>query len=796
MASAGSTLSKTTLLLICCWATSARTQQNDDLLPPPPDESVINQPGIYQLALVINHYDTGLVIPVQRREGHFWVASADLQRGSIPVDKLPAGLIDLDNLTGTEYRYDSESQKLYLTVPRIWMPERLVAFGNGNPLVDARSGQGALLNYDLYANYTEAGSLQASVWHELRFFNEIGFFSSTGAIRQDIDGRSGQSGGYTRYDTSYSFNQESSAMTWSFGDVISDSLSWSNSMRVGGVTVGRDFSLRPDLITWPVPVFSGEATVPTSMDLFINGYRAGSSQLEPGPFTLTNIPYVNGAGDVVVVTTDALGRQVSTTLPFYVTSELLKTGLSDGAFTLGALRRDYGIKNFAYGPVVGSGTLRYGVTDYWTVETHAEAADSLALGGLGSLFKLGQFGVINGAWAHSHIRGQEGAQYTGGYQYTTNHFSLATQYTMRDMRFSNLALYDQLSSISKEYKPTASLSRSSAQYSLSFNLEEYGSFGATWLNIESFDNKHTRLANLFWSKNIWASSSLFLAASHDFVRDDWSLAMSLQIPLDKLHSAAVKMTSTPDGGSTQRVDYNSAMPSDSGYSYNLAYAHQSRQSDYQQATVGWRNNKMELQGGIYGQRENYTTWGEVRGALVEMDNRLFAANQINDAFALISVDGQPGITVSFENQPVGKTDEDGYLLISGVTAWYPANYSINTLSLPADTRIGETEKRLALRRNSGFLVEFPIEQAQMINVILHDENNKAIPVSSQVIQPGQPTALVGYDGLVFLENFPKNNKLQVLLPDGRECSATLLLDQSRNHRLETKGPFICEGLAK
>ncbi|MDR4133167.1 fimbrial biogenesis outer membrane usher protein, partial [Bacillus cereus ATCC 10876] len=111
------------------------------------------------------------------------------------------------------------------------------------------------------------------------------------------------------------------------------------------------------------------------------------------PFTLTNLPYINGAGDAVLITTDALGRQVSTTLPFYVTSELLKRGLSDGAVTLGSLRRNYGIDNFDYGPAAGSGSYRYGVTDWLTLEGHAEGAEPLALGGAGTVVKLGHFGV-------------------------------------------------------------------------------------------------------------------------------------------------------------------------------------------------------------------------------------------------------------------------------------------------------------------------------------------------------------------------------------------------------------------
>ncbi len=56
---------------------------------------------------------------------------------------------------------------------------------------------------------------------------------------------------------------EEDATTWTAGgDVISDALSWSSSVRMGGISYGRDFSLRPDHRTWPLPEFSGEAAVP------------------------------------------------------------------------------------------------------------------------------------------------------------------------------------------------------------------------------------------------------------------------------------------------------------------------------------------------------------------------------------------------------------------------------------------------------------------------------------------------------------------------------------------------------
>src|SRR5690606_2669270 len=241
-----------------------------------------------------------------------------------------------------------------------------------------------------------------------------------------------QKQGYIRYDTTLTLTNEDDATVWNIGDVITDSLSWSNSVRLGGIRYGRDFSVRPDLVTWPLPQFSGEAAVPTSVDVFINGYRAGNTRLQPGPFTLTNLPYINGAGDAVLVTTDALGRQVSTTLPFYVASEVLQGGVSGAALAVGRRRRKYGIDNFDYGPAAGSGTLRYGLADYLTLEGHGEAAQELALGGAGAVIKLGQFGVVKPDWAQIRKRDNSDSHVNWDVKSSIRRFSHATHTSIHE----------------------------------------------------------------------------------------------------------------------------------------------------------------------------------------------------------------------------------------------------------------------------------------------------------------------------------------------------------------------------
>ncbi|MGL9773068.1 MAG: fimbria/pilus outer membrane usher protein [Sodalis sp. (in: enterobacteria)] len=193
--------------------------------------------------------------------------------------------------------------------------------------------------------------------------------SHDGVVQRSLSGTSSTRNGYIRYDTAWSNENEDDALSWTVGDLITGSVSWSSSIRGGGVQIARDFALQPYLVTYSLPSFSGSAVMPTSLDMFVNGFKTNSESVQPGPWSLNNLPFVNGAGDAVIVTTDALGRQVVTTLPFYVSSMVLETGLADFSFSAGALRKGYGTLSAYYGEVVASGSYRRGITDWLTLET-------------------------------------------------------------------------------------------------------------------------------------------------------------------------------------------------------------------------------------------------------------------------------------------------------------------------------------------------------------------------------------------------------------------------------------------
>ncbi|MEO8489737.1 fimbria/pilus outer membrane usher protein [Pseudomonas sp.] len=755
-----------------------------DLPPPPSSMEAVADAQLF-LELVVNSMDTGRVIAVDQRAGQLYVPASALQDVGMKLPGDLTGSIALDKVPGLHSDYDSNGQRLLVDVPPSWLQEQFIGNRNTYPRTQAMSSFGALLNYDVYFNDTDEGGSYLAAWNEVRLFDNWGTLSNTGQYRQTLIGGVSDStlnNGYRRYDTTWRFSDDERLLTYEAGDVISGSLPWSSSVRLGGVQLSRDFAVRPDLVTYPLPQFAGEAAVPSSVDLFINGYKSESALLQPGPYTLTNIPFINGAGEAVVVTTDALGRQVSTTVPFYVTSTLLQHGLSDFSVAAGTLRRDYTVRDFGYGPGVASGTFRYGYSDSVTLESHAEASSDLTLGGLGGNLRLGNFGVLNTAVSQSQFDGRTGQQLSLGYQYNSSRYSLSYQRVQRRDEYADLTLVDT---------PYASLSKRSEQVTLSLNLERFGSLGFGYFDVQAADDSRTRLLNLSWSKPLWHNTSFYLSANREIGDSNWAMQAQLVIPFDINGSLALSSERSKDGASRQRVNYSSAVPSDGGVGYNLGYA-QGDGPTYRQADLTWRLQSVQLQAGVYGSSDAETRWADASGSLVWMGGDTFAANRINDAFVVVSTQGFAGIPVRYENQLVGQTNRNGKLLVPWSSAYYRAKYEIDPLNLPPNVQSTNVEQRVSVRRGSGYLLEFPLRRVLAASITLVDSAHRELPLGSLVVHEQSNTqAVVGWDGLVYLDNLSAHNTLQVTLGEGRTCQATFDIDEQQQD-VPLIGPLVCQ----
>lgn len=731
---------------------------------------------------MVNQRPTGTVVPVTVRSNSYLVQAGRLRRLGVRVaDVADNDLVAVDALPEVTVHYDSPTLRLLIDVPAAWLPHQQINHHGGPRRHPARASTGALFNYDVFSTFPDTGSSSTAVWNELRIFGNFGAVSSTGTWRSG--GGQGGNGSYIRYDTRWQYPDEDRMLLWEAGDVITRGPAWSNAVRLGGIQLSRDFSVRPDVVTYPLPEFAGEAAVPTAVDLFINGQRTSSTQVDPGPFAITSVPFINGAGNAVMVVTDALGRQVSTSMPFYVSSSLLRPGLSDFSLGAGAIRRGYGIRNASYGSAAAHGSWRYGVTNLLTLEAHGEAAQSFTMTGLGGVFSLGHYGVVNTAYSHSRHAGQNGYQASAGYQYNARRFSFSTQHTRRSHDFTNLSIYSN---------PFSSLNtRTNTTAAGSVSLGNYGSLGLGYFDVKGFDDSRTRLLNLSYSIAPWRNASLYFSGNREIGGDDWSATAQLVVSLDHDRgSIGGGYERDRRRGNTQRLYYNRPIPSQGGFGWNLSHTRAEDRDDYSQAELSWRNDAIRLRGGVYGTSGAYNRWANATGSLVLMNGSVFAANRITDAFVVVDTNGFPGVPVSYENQLVGTTNSRGRLLVPWASAFHAGRYQIDPMELPLYVQTPLVDQRVAVRRGSGYLLRFPVERVVAASIVLHDAEGEPLPVGALVTTGNGHQAYVGWDGLLYLENLQPRNKLSVRLPDGDQCDVSFELDTSLD-QIAQIGPLVC-----
>ncbi|OMG70981.1 fimbria/pilus outer membrane usher protein [Burkholderia ubonensis] len=755
----------------------------------PPSSPAAARSGTLYLELVINALPTGRIVPVRYHDGAYYVRAGDLTQASVRTGAEPDRMIDLARLDGVEVEYDSAAQQLRLTVPADWLPAQTIGAARRYDRTPAAVSPGLLFNYDVYTSLPTHGAGYTSVWTEQRLFGTWGAVANTGVYRKSHGAGSGGPGDnrLLRYDTTWSDSDQERMLTFTAGDLVTGALSWTSAVRLGGISAARDFKVRPDVVTYPLPQFSGQAAVPTAVDLFINGSKTATGQANPGPFTLNDVPFINGAGEATVVTTDALGRQVATTVPFYVANTLLRKGLADYSLSIGALRRDYGVRAFSYGKLAVSGAARYGLTPYLTLEGHVEGGERLGLGGLGFNLGVGMFGILNFAATQSRLAGASGRQYAFGYSYASRRFSVALQRIQRTGGFRDLSVYDLPPDVG--YR----LVRGSTQVTGALNLGAIGgTLGAGYFDVHGGDGSHTRIANLSYTRALFERATLY--ASVNKTIGERGIAAQLQLIVALGGRGVVTASASRDerGGRTGRVQYSRSVPSDGGLGWNLAYA--GGESRYRQADLTWRNRYFQVQGGMAGAgaRQGDMRWGDVQGSVVLMDGAVLPVNRIDDAFVLIDTQGQKGIPVRYENQLIGSTDGGGHLLVPWSPSYYAAKYEIDPLGLPSNVRVPTVERRVAVRQRAGALVTFPVERIVSASIVLADAQGRPLKVGSRVMhRESGRTALVGWHGETYFEGLSPVNHLSVALPGGRQCNATFSIDVDAD-RTSRVGPLTCD----
>lgn len=194
------------------------------------------------------------------------------------------------------FRYDGGAQKMFLDIPpERFQPSLVDARGQAVRTEPARAGHGAVLSYALAGTALQidderggASAIDTSLTATFdgRVFSPSGLFrfgAITGTTLADQSP-------VVRLDTVWQHFNEANMTVTRVGDAISGPLAWTRPIRFGGVQYQRNFGLRPDLITNPLPVVTGTAAVPSTVDIFVDNIRTYSREVAAGPFSISNVP--------------------------------------------------------------------------------------------------------------------------------------------------------------------------------------------------------------------------------------------------------------------------------------------------------------------------------------------------------------------------------------------------------------------------------------------------------------------------------------------------------------------------
>ena len=772
------------------------------------------------LEVMVNGHSTGKIGEFVQRDDALLARRHELDdlgfRLPESASASPDDLIALSELPGLAWRLDLASQTVFVTADlKLLKPALLELEAPTSANVPVQSGLGATLNYDVTAT-TTGGHNVGNGLIDTRVFSPWGVLSSSELAYAGSSPYGPGTNAALRLDSSYVYSDPDALRQYSVGDVINGGLAWTRPVRMGGVQVTQNFSMRPDLVTMPLPTVSGAVAVPSTVDVLVNGSQLLARQVQAGPFQIPSLPVMTGSSTIAMTMTDALGHQVTTTMPFYASQNLLAAGLQTFSVEAGAVRRNYGLPGDTYADIAGSASYRRGLTSMLTVEAHAEGIANQAMAGTDVMVNVANFGILDAAVAASTASGRNAALYSIGFNRTSRTFSAGASATFAGHDFADIAsLYGdpmprrqinanaslsmgQFGSIGLAY---TGIDRDAAPAPISFYTQTAGLFanqissvaGGT---VSTFNGlvtlqpaEHTHIITASYSVQVF-NMSFYATGFHDLVRGGGTGALiGMTVPLGQRSSIGGSAGTGSIGGYQQIQAQQSVQnPGDRGYQ---AYASTSAPA-HTFADVQYKSPWALVSAGVDRIGAQNTGRAEVQGAVSLADGGVYASNQINDSFAVVDTDGAAGVTVLRENQPVGKTDSNGRLLVPDLRSFDINHLTIDPTDVALDATVDTATHEVRPQYRSGVVVPFHVRIGHGALLRLVDKAGKPLPLGSvatlQATGVGVP---VGYGGEAYVQDLDAHNTVNVTGPKGSRCAVSFDFTAKPND-IPTIGPLTCQ----
>ena len=721
------------------------------------------------------------VMALQTPDKNWWLPVDILSASRIQLPKVRsihfngADFYSVNEIGVEKINFDESSQTLDIQfVASVFQLTRL------QPDMSATSNtyavpSGLFVNYDLLFEQNPAG-LRQNVFSELGSAAGPGVATSSFAYLQF-----GETAQHLRLDTTYTIDRPGDRASWRLGDTISrPGSTLGRPARFGGLQYSTNFLTQPGLIITPMTTLGGQAALPSTLDLYVNNVMQSSSQIPPGPFSVSTAPVVVGDGEVSMRVRDIAGREEIISQRFYASTALLSPGLSDYSFEAGFLRQNFGRESNDYGDFFGSASYRLGLRPTLT----AEGSTQFQQGGLtafsgGIASALAGVGTATMALAYSHSSAGDGLQSLLGFERRSGRhsFALRTQFASENFRQVGV--------------DTAQIIRRLDTAFWGYRVDGLGSFSLSYLSQQANNNRSAEIYSASFSTLRYSWGTFVISAMQSRAETSQSSVYFLWVlPLEREVSASVMHLCGPNQQIQTIFQANKSLPPGEGVGYRL----QAAVNASQQAAIFGQNRyglgRLEV-AELNGQT---SARASVTGAIARLDDQWFLTPRISSSYGLVRMPGLNNVRVYVDNQLATRTNSDGYAFLPRLHPYVRNHVSVDQLDLPIEATIDTLTVRPVPAWRSGVVIDFPVRQqtAATLNLVLADGN--PVPAGA-LIRMNQTDAIfaVGREGLTFISGLEKDNHLTVSW-GGRRCQVRLPFSESIKTVIPYLGEFICREL--
>src|SRR5690606_13527587 len=340
------------------------------------------------------------------RDGKKFIECQALKNVGVRIEKLSRDTIKKDFclLTSSLIKFEDDQalQAIKINFPPDYFVYTQYVLNTTTPTEKASFG--VFLNYSLF--YSKDNYEQ-----DFNTFSELGLFKDYWLLKNSFLYRNSPDEfekKLLRVNSTLDIEFPEKFLTLTLGDTTSPYNTLNNSFRFGGLSIGTNYTDRPDFIYWNAPTLKGSAALPSTVDLYLNGVQLYKNSVTPGNYSLPTGALINQAGNAQIVVEDILGNRTVQSFPIYINNQLLKPKLNEYNFSLGKLRYNYDEVDDDYRDFFSKLYFRRGITSSTTLGGDVLYSEEASNASLLWTQALSKFVLLDTAFAVSDAENEQG----------------------------------------------------------------------------------------------------------------------------------------------------------------------------------------------------------------------------------------------------------------------------------------------------------------------------------------------------------------------------------------------------